>query len=98
MGYGIGLSGLKSASEAIDVTSNNISNSRRRWAIKSGEYVFSDQFFRAQDPQSMDQCWYGLHIRMAIRRTGSYGTVVEFPKSIGYGNYWPRHVHASQDG
>ena len=42
---------------------------------KSGEYVFSDQFFRAQDPQSMDRAGMGSY-RMAIRRTGSYGTVV----------------------
>ena len=52
MGYGIGLSGLMSASEAIDVTSNNISNAQTI-GYKSGEYVFSDQFFRAQDPQSI---------------------------------------------
>jgi flagellar hook protein FlgE len=74
MGYGIGLSGLKSASEAIDVTSNNISNAQTI-GYKSGEYVFSDQFFRAQDPQSMDRAGMGSY-RMAIRRTGSYGTVV----------------------
>jgi flagellar hook-basal body protein len=74
MGYGIGLSGLKSASEAIDVTSNNISNAQTV-GYKSGEYVFSDQFFRAQDPQSMDRAGMGAY-RMAIRRTGSYGTVV----------------------
>jgi flagellar hook-basal body protein len=74
MGYGIGLSGLKSAAEAIDVTSNNISNAQTV-GYKSGEYVFSDQFFRAQDPQSMDRAGMGSY-RMAIRRTGSYGTVV----------------------
>lgn len=74
MGYGIGLSGLKSASEAIDVTSNNISNAQTV-GYKSGEYVFSDQFFRAQDPQSVDRAGMGSY-RMAIRRTGSYGTVV----------------------
>jgi flagellar hook-basal body protein len=74
MGYGIGLSGLKSASEAIDVTSNNISNAQTI-GYKSGEYVFSDQFFRAQDPQSVDRAGMGSY-RMAIRRTGSYGTVV----------------------
>jgi flagellar hook-basal body protein len=74
MGYGIGLSGLKSASEAIDVTSNNISNAQTV-GYKSGEYVFSDQFFRAQDPQSVDRAGMGAY-RMAIRRTGSYGTVV----------------------
>ncbi|WP_438979478.1 flagellar hook-basal body complex protein [Polynucleobacter sp.] len=74
MGYGIGLSGLKSASEAIDVTSNNISNAQTV-GYKSGEYVFSDQFFRAQDPQSVDRAGMGSY-RMAIRRTGGYGTVV----------------------
>ena len=74
MGYGIGLSGLMSASEAIDVTSNNISNAQTV-GYKSGEYVFSDQFFRAQDPQSVDRAGMGAY-RMAIRRTGTYGTVV----------------------
>ena len=74
MGYGIGLSGLMSASEAIDVTSNNISNAQTI-GYKSGEYVFSDQFFKAQDPQSLDRAGMGAY-RMAIRRTGSYGTVV----------------------
>jgi flagellar hook-basal body protein len=74
MGYGIGLSGLMSASEAIDVTSNNISNAQTI-GYKSGEYVFSDQFFRAQDPQSVDRAGMGAY-RMAIRRTGGYGTVV----------------------
>ncbi|QWD59726.1 flagellar hook-basal body complex protein [Polynucleobacter sp. MWH-UH35A] len=74
MGYGIGLSGLKSASEAIDVTSNNISNAQTI-GYKSGEYVFSDQFFKAQDPQSLDRAGMGSY-RMSIRRTGGYGTVV----------------------
>lgn len=74
MGYGIGLSGLMSASEAIDVTSNNISNSQTI-GYKSGEYVFSDQFFRAQDPQSEDRAGMGSY-RMNIRRTAAYGTVV----------------------
>jgi flagellar hook protein FlgE len=74
MGYGIGLSGLKSASEAIDVTSNNISNAQTV-GYKSGEYVFSDQFFRAQDPQSVDRAGMGSY-RMSIRRTAAYGTVV----------------------
>jgi len=74
MGYGIGLSGLMSAAEAIDVTSNNISNAQTV-GYKSGEYVFSDQFFRAQDPQSAERAGMGTY-RMNIRRTGAYGTVV----------------------
>jgi flagellar hook protein FlgE len=74
MGYGIGLSGLMSAAEAIDVTSNNIANSQTI-GYKAGEYVFSDQFFRAQDPQSVDRAGMGAY-RMAIRRNANYGTVV----------------------
>lgn len=74
MGYGIGLSGLMSAAEAIDVTSNNISNAQTV-GYKSGEYVFSDQFFRAQDPQSVDRAGMGAY-RMGIRRNSGYGTVV----------------------
>jgi len=74
MAYGIGLSGLMSAAEAIDVTSNNIANAQTI-GYKSGEYVFADQFFRAQDPQSADRAGMGAY-RMAIRRTANYGTVV----------------------
>ncbi len=74
MAYGIGLSGLMSAAEAIDVTSNNIANAQTI-GYKSGEYVFADQFFRAQDPQSVDRAGMGAY-RMAIRRTANYGTVV----------------------
>ena len=74
MGYGIGLSGLMSAAEAIDVTSNNIANAQTI-GYKSGEYVFADQFFRAQDPQSVDRAGMGSY-RMAIRRNANYGTVV----------------------
>lgn len=74
MAYGIGLSGLMSASEAIDVTSNNIANAQTI-GYKSGEYVFADQFFRAQDPQSVDRAGMGAY-RMGIRRNANYGTVV----------------------
>ena len=74
MGYGIGLSGLMAAAEAIDVTSNNISNAQTV-GYKAGEYVFSDQFFRAQDPQSLDRAGMGAY-RMGIRRNSNYGTVV----------------------
>ncbi len=74
MAYGIGLSGLMSAAEAIDVTSNNIANAQTI-GYKSGEYVFADQFFRAQDPQSVDRAGMGAY-RMGIRRNANYGTVV----------------------
>jgi len=42
MGYGIGLSGLMSAAEAIDVTSNNISNAQTV-GYKSGELKILNQ-------------------------------------------------------
>ena len=72
MGYSIAVSGLTSTAEAIDVTSNNIANASTI-GYKAGEYVFSDEFFRAQDPQSKDRSGMGAY-RMAIRRDQNYGT------------------------
>jgi flagellar hook-basal body protein len=74
MGHGISVSGLSSAQEAIDVTSNNIANAQTV-GYKSGEYVFADQFFRATDPQNKDRAGMGAY-RQAIRRNDSYGTIV----------------------
>ena len=74
MAYGISLSGLSSAQEAIDVTSNNIANSQTI-GYKSGEYVFADQFFRATDPQNKDRAGMGAY-RQGIRRNDNYGTIV----------------------
>jgi flagellar hook-basal body protein len=71
--YGIGLSALNAFSEAIDVTSNNIANGQTV-GYKSGEYVFSDQFFKAQNPQSRDRAGMGTS-RMIIRRANTYGTI-----------------------
>ena len=73
MGYNIALSGLTSTAEAIDVTSNNIANASTI-GYKSGQYVFSDEFFRAQDPQSKDRSGMGAY-RMAIRRDQNYGSL-----------------------
>jgi len=71
--YGIGLSALNAFSEAIDVTSNNIANGQTV-GYKSAEYVFADQFFKAQNPQSRDRAGMGTS-RMIIRRANTYGTV-----------------------
>ena len=71
--YGIGLSALNAFSEAIDVTSNNIANGQTV-GYKSGEYVFADQFFKAQNPQSRDRAGMGTS-RMIIRRANTYGTI-----------------------
>ena len=48
------LSALNAFSEAIDVTSNNIANGQTV-GYKQAEYVFADQFFKAQNPQSRDR-------------------------------------------
>ena len=71
--YGIGLSALNAFSEAIDVTSNNIANGQTV-GYKSGEYIFSDQFFKAQNPQARDRAGMGTS-RMIIRRANTYGTI-----------------------
>jgi flagellar hook-basal body protein len=80
MAYGISLSGLSSAQEAIDVTSNNIANAQTV-GYKSGEYVFADQFFRAQDPQNKDRAGMGAY-RQGIRRNDNYGTIVNSANSL----------------
>jgi len=80
MAYGISLSGLSSAQEAIDVTSNNIANSQTI-GYKSGEYVFADQFFRATDPQNKDRAGMGAY-RQGIRRNDNYGTIVNSNNSL----------------
>jgi len=80
MGYGISLSGLMSAQEAIDVTSNNIANAKTI-GYKTGVYVFADQFFRAQDPQNKDRAGMGAY-RQGIRRNDNYGTIVNSQNSL----------------
>ncbi len=71
--YGIGLSALNAFSEAIDVTSNNIANAQTV-GYKSAEYVFADQFFKAQNPQARDRAGMGTS-RQIIRRANTYGTL-----------------------
>ena len=71
--HGIGLSALNAFNEAIDVVSNNIANAQTV-GYKSAEYVFADQFFKAQNPQSRDRAGMGTS-RMIIRRANTYGTI-----------------------
>ena len=71
--YGIGVSALNAFSEAIDVTSNNIANAQTI-GYKGAEYVFADQFFRAQNPQSRDRTGMGVS-RLIIRRSNTFGTI-----------------------
>jgi len=71
--HGISVSGLNAFSEAIDVTSNNIANAQTV-GYRQAEYVFADQFFKAQNPQSRERAGMGVS-RMNIRRANTYGTI-----------------------
>ena len=80
MGYNIGVSGLAATQEAIDVTSNNIANAQTV-GYKAGEFVFADQFFRAQDPQSKDRAGMGAS-RLVVRRNQNFGTLTSTQNAL----------------
>jgi len=73
MGYGIGLAGLTSTSQAIDVVSNNIANAQTV-GYKASQYVFADMYFKANDAQAKDRIGMGS-AQGGIRRDQSYGTL-----------------------
>lgn len=73
MGYGIGLAGLDSTSQAIDVVSNDIANAQTV-GFKSAQFVFADMYFKANDAQAKDRVGMGSQ-QQAIRRDQSYGTL-----------------------
>ena len=73
MGYGIGLAGLTTTAQAIDVVSNNIANAQTV-GYKNGQFVFADMYFRANDAQAKDRVGMGSQ-QQAIRRDQSYGSV-----------------------
>jgi len=73
MGYGIGLSGLDSTAQAIDVVSNNIANAQTV-GFKAGQFVFADMYFKANDSQAKDRVGMGSQ-QQSIRRDQSYGTL-----------------------
>jgi len=73
MAYGIGLTGLESTSQAIDVVSNNIANAQTV-GYKSAQFVFADMYFKASDQQAKDRVGMGSQ-QQAIRRDQSYGTL-----------------------
>jgi len=47
--YGIGLAGLSTSAEAMDVISNNIANASTS-GYRAGDFVFEDQFYKAFNP------------------------------------------------
>jgi flagellar hook protein FlgE len=73
MGYGIGLAGLTTTAQAIDVVSNNIANAQTV-GYKNGQFVFADMYFKANDAQAKDRVGMGSQ-QQAIRRDQSYGSV-----------------------
>ena len=73
MGYGIGLAGLNSTAQAIDVVSNDIANAQTV-GFKSAQFVFADMYFQANDAQAKDRVGMGSQ-QQAIRRNQSYGTL-----------------------
>ncbi|QWE31187.1 flagellar hook-basal body complex protein [Polynucleobacter sp. Adler-ghost] len=73
MGYGIGLAGLDSTAQAIDVVSNDIANAQTV-GFKSAQFVFADMYFKANDAQAKDRVGMGSQ-QQAIRRDQSYGTL-----------------------
>ena len=73
MGYGIGLAGLTTTSQAIDVVSNNIANAQTV-GYKNAQFVFADMYFKANDAQAKDRAGMGSQ-QQAIRRDQSGGSV-----------------------
>ena len=71
---GVGLSALQAASEAIDTISNNIANAQTI-GYKSGNAVFSDEFFRATDPSDPNRTGMGTAITHIVR-SQTNGTIV----------------------
>jgi len=73
MGYGIGVAGLTTTAQAIDVVSNNIANAQTV-GYKNAQFVFADMYFKANDAQAKDRVGMGSQ-QQAIRRDQSGGTV-----------------------
>jgi len=73
MGYGIGVAGLTTTAQAIDVVSNNIANAQTV-GYKNAQFVFADMYFKANDAQAKDRVGMGSQ-QQAIRRDQSGGTL-----------------------
>ncbi len=71
--YSIGLSGLQTSSQAMDVISNNIANSSTV-GYRAGEYIFEDQFYKALNP--MDTAREGMGAsKQNVRRLWNMGSI-----------------------
>lgn len=71
--YSIGLSGLMTSSESMNVISNNIANASTS-GYRAGDFVFEDQFYKAMNP--MDKARAGMgDAKQNIRRFWNMGAI-----------------------
>jgi len=78
--YGIGLAGLSTSAEAMDVISNNIANASTS-GYRAGDFVFEDQFYKAFNP--LDKARAGMGDAKAnIRRFWNMGAISASQNSL----------------
>ena len=71
--YSIGLSGLMTSSESMNVISNNIANASTV-GYRAGDFVFEDQFYKAMNP--LDKARAGMgDAKQNIRRFWNMGAI-----------------------
>jgi flagellar hook protein FlgE len=78
--YGIGVSGLRANSTAIDVISTNIANAATV-GYKAGEFLFQDQFFKALNPMDPARAGQGA-LQQNIRRLFNMGSVQDSANTL----------------
>ena len=78
--YGIGVSGLRANSTAIDVISTNIANAATV-GYKAGEFLFQDQFFKALNPMDPARAGQGT-LQQNIRRLFNMGSVQDSANTL----------------
>ena len=77
---GIGISGLRANSTAIDVISTNIANAATV-GYKAGEFMFQDQFFKALNPMDPARAGQGT-LQQNIRRLFNMGSVQDSANTL----------------
>ncbi len=78
--YGIGVSGLRANSTAIDVISTNIANAATV-GYKAGEFLFQDQFFKALNPMDPARAGQGT-LQQNIRRLFNMGSIQDSANTL----------------
>ena len=78
--FGLGISGLRANSTAIDVISTNIANAATV-GYKAGEFMFQDQFFKALNPMDPARAGQGT-LQQNIRRLFNMGSVQDSANTL----------------